>query len=422
MNALILSYALDTNGQNARFVKAAQKHGADVLNVLAMGKADPAGVVSRMSQAANKGDELRIRSIHATPNYLDMPHDNIWHRFRGSPGPCPQHEFACYLRDADVLEIAEAADVIHLNNSEMAYRHFRLRKPALLHHHGTLFRSNPDRMLSVAKNYRMQQCVSTIDLQRPAPDLLPWLPTAYDIDALTAYGEAHRRTPDGRVRIVHAPTNRDFKHTALFLEAVRQLQEEGLPLDLDLIEGVTWAECMERKAKADILYDQIAYGYGCNAVEAWGMGIPVIAGADEWTLNRMWTEWGTTPFFGSPSEPTTADSLKDHIKRLASSAELRASWGEHGHAHVRKYHDEMPALAILAELYEKAIRRYHRVRIPGKAPSKATFVRTGSRKIYDEQGDAIVFTDGKVTTDDPHAIERLRMFARKRGFGVEEVA
>ena len=48
MNALILSYALDTNGQNARFVKAAQKHGADVLNVLAMGKADPAGVVSRM--------------------------------------------------------------------------------------------------------------------------------------------------------------------------------------------------------------------------------------------------------------------------------------------------------------------------------------------------------------------------------------
>src|SRR6185369_446611 len=98
-------------------------------------------------------------------------------------------------------------------------------------------------------------------------------------------------------RIVHAPTNRTLKHTDLFLEAVRQLTEEGLPIDLDLIEGQTHSECMARKAQADIVFDQLAFGYGCNAVEAWGMGIPVIAGAeDQWVLNRMDQEWGGLPF------------------------------------------------------------------------------------------------------------------------------
>jgi len=36
VEALILSYALDTNGQNARYVQAARKHGDDVLRSVAI--------------------------------------------------------------------------------------------------------------------------------------------------------------------------------------------------------------------------------------------------------------------------------------------------------------------------------------------------------------------------------------------------
>src|SRR6185369_9466577 len=157
---------------------------------------------------------------------------------------------------------------------------------------------------------------------------------------------------DGRVRIVHAPTNRTLKHTDLFLEAVRQLTEEGLPIDLDLIEGQTWAETMRRKAQADIVFDQLAFGYGCNAVEAWGMGIPVIAGAeDPWVIQRMSDLWGYVPFYEAG-----AASLKASVKRMVESADLRARAAEEGLNHVRTYHDEKPALAILADLYEQAIR------------------------------------------------------------------
>ena len=183
MEALILSYALDTNGQNARYVEAARKHGDTVLTALAIGNADPGGVVGRLQEAANKGDQLRIRSAHRASAYFDFPTDIIWTR------RTEQH----------IRELIMTADVIHLNNSEMAYKHFTIRKPALLHHHGSLFRGDPERMLQKARHYRMEQAVSTIDLQKPAPDLLTWLPTAYDVDALQAFGEAHRRAPDGRL-------------------------------------------------------------------------------------------------------------------------------------------------------------------------------------------------------------------------------
>ena len=401
MEALILSYALDTNGQNARYVQAARKHGDAVLTSLAIGNADPGGVVGRLQEAANKGDVLRIRSAHRATAYFDFPTDIIWTR----------------RTEQMIRTLIMAADVIHLNNSEMAYKHFSIRKPALLHHHGSLFRNDPERMLYKAKQYRMQQAVSTIDLQKPAPDLLPWLPTAYDIDALQVFAAEHRREPDGRVRIVHAPTNRTLKHTDLFLEAVRQLTEEGLPIDLDLIEGQTWAETMRRKAQADIVFDQLAFGYGCNAVEAWGMGIPVIAGAeDPWVIQRMSDLWGYVPFYEAG-----AASLKASVKRMVESADLRARAAEEGLNHVRTYHDEKPALAILADLYEQAIRRYRRVRIPGKAPSAATFKQAGARKVYLE-GETIPFKDGAITTDDPYLIDRLRHLARRRAFGIEEVA
>lgn len=86
------------------------------------------------------------------------------------------------------------------------------------------------------------------------------------------------------VLIAHAPTNREVKSTAAFLEAVDRLRAEGHDIEVDLIEGRTWDECLERKARADIYFDQVKLGYGNNSVECWGMGIPVIAGAAPVTL------------------------------------------------------------------------------------------------------------------------------------------
>jgi hypothetical protein len=404
-----MSHGQDTNGQNARYGRASAKWGADpdVLKALAIGKDDPGGVVGRYQLAAEKFGTLSIKSVHRVEHYFDWQDPSIlWTR----------------ENQAEIRALVDEADIIHLNNSYMAVMRFHVRKPMLLHHHGSLFRNNPQHMLDTAKHHRMLQAVSTIDLTRPAPKLLHWLPTAYDIDALAAFARKrevlkHRIRPDGRIRIVSAPTNRELKSTEQLIVAVKHLQAEGLPIDLELIEGRTNLEVLTAKATADIVFDQTMFGYGCNAVEAWGMGVPVIAGADPWTLDAMRKEWGRggLPFY-SATDATIIDAIRD----LATSKDLRDEFGARGLAHVRKYHDEKPALERLAELYGMAIKHYSEAR--NAKVEAVTFRNPKGRPIYADDK-RLEWQDGTLTTDDPYIISRLRKYAQTRpNFGIEEVA
>lgn len=417
-NALILSNALDTNGQNARYVRAAEKHGQDVrvIEALAIGNVDPGGVVARLQEASVKHPEvgLRIRSAHKQNQYFGFPMDLQW----GHEAPKGQR--------AEVRQLAAAADVIHLNNSDRGLFELGMskeKKPLLLHHHGSLFRNNPPWLLDKAKAHKMVQAVSTIDLQRFAPDLLTWLPTAYDVAELQARPKpAH--DPD-RVRIGHFPTNRDGKHTDLFVEAIRELQAEGLPIDLvpdgewDKVErGVkwlprqTWEWTMEQKATCDIVYDQLMWGYGCNSVEAWGMSIPVIAGADQWTIRRMSELWKTLPFVAA--QPM---SLKGVIRKMVKSRQMREDAAGVGLAHVLRYHDELPSLTILAQLYADAMSIRHRPRIQGKG---VTFM-SSRHKPMDFDGIRVDFSKGPVEVTDVEVIRKIRAKAKARPmFGITE--
>jgi hypothetical protein len=345
VDAFIISFAQDTNGQNARFVRAAEKYGKAVIRAFAIGSDDPAGVVARLQAGAAKGEALEIRSAHRVTHYFEFPNDIVW-----TP-----------MTEPFIKELLRKADVVHLNNSFRAVSRFHINKPMLLHHHGSMFRNNAVNMLGVAKHHKMAQAVSTVDLLKPAPDILRWLPSAYDVDELQRIGKANRREPDGRIRIVHAPTNRALKHTDLFLSIVQKLQWDGYPIDVVIVEGKTNAETLIEKAKADIVYDQIAFGYGCNGIEAWGLGVPVIAGGEPWTIHKMKEMWGSLPF-----AEATEKTLSGVIEELVASADARAEYAERGLSHVRKYHDEQPALQVLLELYHEAMTRHHRPRIQGK--------------------------------------------------------
>ncbi len=398
MRAFIISAALDTNGQNARFVRAAAKHGRDVIRSFAIGSSDPAGVVGRFQLAAEKTDDLIIRSAHRIPyNEFQFPADLEWNK----------------KTEPLIRDFIREADIVHLNNSFRAMQHFGIRKPTLLHHHGTLFRSNPAAMLSLAKAKRAGQAVSTVDLLKPAPDVLRWLPSAYDIDELQRIARKNRRKPDGRIRIVHAPTqNGIYKNTPLFVKVVKELQKD-FPIDLVLVSGMTNAECMAEKAKADIVYDQMMFGYGCNSIEAWGLGAPVVAGADPWTIARMRELWGTLPF--AEAEEKT---LKGVLKGLVQSSDMRAEYAARGLAHVRKYHDEKPALATLMELYHDAMEKQWRPRIKGKG-----VMFQHRRKMLIVDGQRLDFSTGTLEVTDVEVVRKLRDLQRQRPtFGVKEIA
>jgi hypothetical protein len=413
MKVLIVSSALDTNGQNARFVRAAARYGDDpeVIKAFVVGKVDPGGVVGRFQLAAERHGGLAIRSAHKAEQYFRFPVDLVWTR----------------QTDREVKRLAREADLLHLNNSWRPVRALGVRRPMLLHHHGSLFRRDPEVMMSRALRYKMTQAVSTLDLTRTDERLLHWLPTAYDLDELAAM---RRVRDDGIIRIVSAPTNRTYKATEALIAAVDTLRAEGLPVELVLVEGVSWEECIAAKSEADILFDQVAVkggmpdggdypgGYGCNAVEAWAMSIPVVAGADEWTIDRMRREFGGTLPFYAATEGTIADALRP----LVQSADLRAEWGAIGRAHVERYHAERPALARLAELYALTLTHYGSTQRP-RLDKAITFHNPGRRRVNDPQTlDPLVFdTEGMLSTDDPYVVAHLRTFKGRRTAGIVEV-
>jgi hypothetical protein len=415
MDALIVSTALDTNGQNFRYAQASERWGSDptVLKALIAGIYDPADVAGRFRRAADKLGTLAIRTAHTSEAYFDFPRDIRW----------------TSSSQTQVKELADEADIIHLNNDVKAYfklMQARRRKPALLHHHGTLFRNQPDRLLIEAHRFHMVQAVSTIDLQRVAPHELHWLPTAYDLEAMAEIGRENRTEHDG-ILVVSAPTNREIKSTGALIAAVAALQAEGLKVELELIEGRTWAECLVRKASADIYFDQVGLGYGCNAIEAWGMGIPVVAGADEWTLGQMRKEWNLGPRQKLPFYEATEETIVDALRALVKSKDLRAKYAALGAAHNAKYHAEKPALARLAELYGLAIRTKEASAsepLPDEVPftpgrfrtehSPALSVRLASHTVH--------FVDFEAQVDDPRLAQKLRRLSQfDRSYKITEI-
>jgi hypothetical protein len=421
VKALMVGTALDTNGQKSRFVDASRRWGADpsVTKALIVGYWDGAGIPARLSKASDKNPELSIRAAHASRQvYFDFPVDMYWDK----------------RTHAEVMELADDADLIHLTNDVKAYfklRQARHRKPALLHHHGTLFRSQSGRLMAEARRMHFLQAVSTIDLQKPAPDELYWLPAPLDLDATAEIRELNRRPDDGVVRVVSAPTRRDLKSTPALMAAVNTLKAEGLPVELVLVEGRSWAECLAVKGSADIYFDQVAApeheypgGYGCNAIEAWGMGIPVIAGADEWTTARMRKEWnlkGPMPFYEA-TQSTITDALRD----LVQSPDLRAEVAARGKRHARKYHAEKPALTRLAELYAKAIAekaKHADTPAPHEIPFAGGFFTARKRNLQLRlASQSVTFVDGKAHITDPRTAQRLRSLMRfDNRHGIAEV-
>lgn len=288
------------------------------------------------------------RSMATTRMYLDYPTDLPFRR-----------------------ELARAhygqADVVQLRNTLHGWQLYDdgAGKPVVLLYHGSQYRRDHAQLAAEAREIGALQIVSTMDLTLIEGDAT-WVGSPYNLAELRAIRAQHYR-PDGRIRIAHAPTNRAIKGTEHFLQVVRRLQARH-PVELVLIEQERWATCLRRKATADIFYDQLELGYGNNAIEAWAMGIPVVAGAaDPAVRAAMRRRWGRLPF-----QQTTPDQLEARLEALITSERARQEWAHAGTEHVERWHDERVVIPQLLEIYSAALPTQ-----PG--PVHATRDRAGRR-------------------------------------------
>lgn len=288
---------------------------------------DTAGWNWRIAQALNAHTDIEARVMAATETYLRYPVDLPWNL-----GEC--------------LERYQAADVIHLQNQTAGWELYDrgAGKPTVLQHHGTIFRDDHRRIWRQARKIGMVQTCSTLDLTLYEPDV-EWIGVPYRRSDLMRY----REKPDGIIRIGHAPTNRDVKGTEHFLAVMDRLKER-FNVEVVFIENEPWATCLARKGTVDIFYDQLGLGYGSNAVEAWGMGLPVIAGVTDPRVRALMLErWGRLPFLEA-----TTDSLEKAIALLIGSESMRREYAAIGSEHFDRWHDERAVAPRLVDLYGSA--------------------------------------------------------------------
>jgi glycosyltransferase involved in cell wall biosynthesis len=131
----------------------------------------------------------------------------------------------------------------------------------------------------------------TPDIAYPWIERCYFVPHSVDVDAFPYDWR------DGKT-ISHSPSSPSRKGTELFLEAIEKL-DPSLQIKLNLIQGVSHAECIARKRKSTLFFDQAGWQksnypgkhltigwYGNSALEAMVHGIPTIAHLDNAALDN----------------------------------------------------------------------------------------------------------------------------------------
>lgn len=293
------------------------------MNILQISVSDYGGCAHSLAEAikaTTKHDSISARS--APPSYIKYK----THLAIGSPN--------------DIKGIWDWADVVHVHDVMPPLPQGLPTKPTVITYHGSMYRRNPALYNRLVKRFSWVGTVATIDLTAHG---LRWMPDCRP--PLDKY--AYR--PDGRYIVAHAPTSRPGKSTNEVIAALDSLVRKG-EIVLDVIEMVDHISCLKRKGRASIYIDQFTLCYGLNSIEAWSMGIPVIANAQPQTLNKIKKIMGDLPFYQVP-----VNGVPDAVIALRDDEELAEEYTTRGRDCYMAYHSQTAAAKKALEYYKEAL-------------------------------------------------------------------
>lgn len=157
----------------------------------------------------------------------------------------------------------------------------------------------------------------------------------------------------GTVKIVHTPNHRGVKGTEFIIKAVDELKNEGLRIELILLEKVTNKRVREVFEKeADILIEQIIGGaYAMSAIEGMATSLAVITNLEFEDYTRVFRRYSYLN--ECPILSATPESIKDRIKTLVLNPELRNKLAKASRLYVEKYHSQRTAVYMFENIYKK---------------------------------------------------------------------
>ncbi|MEN6624113.1 MAG: glycosyltransferase [Smithella sp.] len=149
------------------------------------------------------------------------------------------------------------------------------------------------------------------------------------------------------VKIVHAPNHRGFKGTRYIIEAIDVLRNEGIDVELHLVEKMPNEQALEVYRSADILFDQCIIGFhGYFALEGMAMGKPVICFIRK-------PESYLISYQECPILNTSIETLTNDLRMLVTDRKRLHELGRQGRAYVEQYFSLEAFASRLKEAYDK---------------------------------------------------------------------
>ncbi|WP_182379017.1 glycosyltransferase family 4 protein [Nocardioides sp. WS12] len=192
--------------------------------------------------------------------------------------------------------------------------------------------------LAVIRRYASHMTVGSV-LDLPYVDEGVYVPKIVDTDGIRVGAPPDR----ARAVVAHAPSRRSTKGTDIVLQSLDTLREEGVPFDLDLIEGVSNAEALARMGRADIVVEKLLGGdAGVTSLEAMALGRVAVARIRDQVRERH------------PAMPVVSaspDTFLDVMRGLLTDPERRVRLGQEGRQYVETEHSPAVVGRLLEELY-----------------------------------------------------------------------
>ena len=152
--------------------------------------------------------------------------------------------------------------------------------------------------------------------------------------------------PD-KIVIMHAPTDRVFKGSQIIEGAIAKLQNEGYPIEYNMVQGVTHAQLIEQYKKAHIFIDQISTGwYGTASIEAMALGIPTMVFYDP--LYSKYIDY----FDEIAAINITEKTIYSELKKLLDNKQDLPFLSKKMRAFVEKHHNVDNITNRLIEIYQ----------------------------------------------------------------------
>ncbi|MHC8288835.1 glycosyltransferase [Pseudomonas sp. XS1P51] len=154
------------------------------------------------------------------------------------------------------------------------------------------------------------------------------------------------REGDGKVRILHAPSNPLVKGSPQIIEIIGRLQEKGHLIELVKIQGMSNERVLEELANCDFVVDQLYADtpLAAFATEAAFLGRPAVVGGYFAAQVQEYVAEDDIP----PSLFVTPDELEAAIERLILDPALRVELGERA----RRFVNERWNARVVAQRYQ----------------------------------------------------------------------